>query len=753
MFLFLGNSSLTASAASPFKDVKTTHWAYSSIEWAFQKGLIKGYADGTFQPERPVTESQFVAMLIRYDCSSQNGFPAKVGEHSASGNYRYLINKHIPLNGYTNASLRDKPITRGQVAKVITAFNGLDLSTPHAAQYLYMQNLSSGQTGKRDYADFGVDRPMTRAQVTAFFQRLSKQGSCQMKGLKQKATGKDDVQIPLPLHFMGEETVKFPDPEKEKPSSPPSKLSNVEIKVEKPSLIANGVDSTFIHLTLKDCNGREIPYEQNHLFNVTSRNGAMIKDEDNDYDKVGLGYQLSGSSSTETDGPDLSVEVVAPKTSKEVTDKISFQVANGAANMACYKTPIDVNLTYAPQAEVRIEVDYETSKLSPKVLPMNQSAWVRATIVRPGGQTAYNFNGRIAFRSSKGASLGSSEVSVVNGVASTYLYPLSSESLVDDTITAEIVQMDSRYENELSSLVNKRYVFEVAYEPSLTINNACNREETEVAVVIDSSGSMKQNDPERLRVSKSKAFIRTLNATQNIATHFNSQGYLLDTGLPYPVSNRLNGVRQSGGTNIAQGLEKAFTHFTGNQKKVAILLTDGKSNEVKVLQMIDRAKREGITIYPIGLGKKQQLNEALLEKIAYETGGHYYHIEQNIHIGSAYQSILDRINCGTPPNSCLLPSYVFDTPVLEKKNNHVYMNTSINSSICGEVERVVVRFRSIDGDVDYELVYRGQDYFALKKEIAEIKGYTFYTEAVFLAFNAEGQKVGERTVVETLHVY
>ena len=113
-----------ASAASPFKDVKTNHPAYSAIEWAYKQGLIKGYADGTFKPDGTLTEAQFVALLVRFDCSAGN----------SSDVYRYMRSNNIPLNGYTNTKLRNKSITKGQVARIIAAFQGADFERSKCGQ-------------------------------------------------------------------------------------------------------------------------------------------------------------------------------------------------------------------------------------------------------------------------------------------------------------------------------------------------------------------------------------------------------------------------------------------------------------------------------------------------------------------------------------------------------------------------------------------------------------------------------------------
>ena len=41
------------------------HWAREDIEWAMEKGLLKGYPDGTFQPDKPVTRAELAVILHR----------------------------------------------------------------------------------------------------------------------------------------------------------------------------------------------------------------------------------------------------------------------------------------------------------------------------------------------------------------------------------------------------------------------------------------------------------------------------------------------------------------------------------------------------------------------------------------------------------------------------------------------------------------------------------------------------------------
>lgn len=43
----------------------TGHWAEADIRWCMEHGLMKGYPDGTFQPDKPVTRAELAAVLRR----------------------------------------------------------------------------------------------------------------------------------------------------------------------------------------------------------------------------------------------------------------------------------------------------------------------------------------------------------------------------------------------------------------------------------------------------------------------------------------------------------------------------------------------------------------------------------------------------------------------------------------------------------------------------------------------------------------
>ena len=54
-----------AAQAKPFKDVSVNHWANDAIANAVRQGWIKGFPDGTFKPDQPVTRAE-MALIIGY---------------------------------------------------------------------------------------------------------------------------------------------------------------------------------------------------------------------------------------------------------------------------------------------------------------------------------------------------------------------------------------------------------------------------------------------------------------------------------------------------------------------------------------------------------------------------------------------------------------------------------------------------------------------------------------------------------------
>jgi Ca-activated chloride channel family protein len=75
--------------------------------------------------------------------------------------------------------------------------------------------------------------------------------------------------------------------------------------------------------------------------------------------------------------------------------------------------------------------------------------------------------------------------------------------------------------------------------------------------------------------------------------------------------------------SLAQGIN--LLKMSESSSKIAILLTDGYSTDgvdkIPLDVALDMAKKEGVKVYPIGIGLPNEYNSAVLMKIAKETGG------------------------------------------------------------------------------------------------------------------------------------
>lgn len=122
----------TVTGKATFSDVDAKNWAYHYIGYLEKYDIIKGYADGTFGPDAPVTRAEFVTMAVRYYALFND---VKKGDYTV--NYKDLAKsywayadiayaKHIGwLNGYADGTFKgDNHITRAEVVTVTNHATG-----------------------------------------------------------------------------------------------------------------------------------------------------------------------------------------------------------------------------------------------------------------------------------------------------------------------------------------------------------------------------------------------------------------------------------------------------------------------------------------------------------------------------------------------------------------------------------------------------------------------------------------------------
>ncbi len=94
-------------------------------------------------------------------------------------------------------------------------------------------------------------------------------------------------------------------------------------------------------------------------------------------------------------------------------------------------------------------------------------------------------------------------------------------------------------------------------------------------------------------------------------------------------------------TSLAQGVN--LLKMSRSNSKVAILLTDGYSTpEIDRIPLdiaLDMAKKEGIKVYPIGIGHPNEYNKNVLLKIAKETNGVAFGASSSSELKEVYKKI------------------------------------------------------------------------------------------------------------------
>ncbi len=56
-------ASAESVSSQPYPDVNADRWSAAKIQWAKENEIVKGYPDGSFQPDKPVTRAELIAVL------------------------------------------------------------------------------------------------------------------------------------------------------------------------------------------------------------------------------------------------------------------------------------------------------------------------------------------------------------------------------------------------------------------------------------------------------------------------------------------------------------------------------------------------------------------------------------------------------------------------------------------------------------------------------------------------------------------
>lgn len=184
------------------------------------------------------------------------------------------------------------------------------------------------------------------------------------------------------------------------------------------------------------------------------------------------------------------------------------------------------------------------------------------------------------------------------------LEELKNQTVVGNTVSVNLTHF-SKY-----ILLNKTEfdkVWEQEIKPPTQEGNQANS--LDIALVLDSSGSMVDNDPNNIRLDVGKAFVDKLGDKDRATiVDFDDSVSLLSpfTSDKTLAKSAIDRIDSNGGTAIHLGVEKALNQFDTQARKSMknmIVLTDGEDNySYNYSALLKRAKDNNITVYTIGLG-------------------------------------------------------------------------------------------------------------------------------------------------------
>ncbi|MCF6309154.1 MAG: VWA domain-containing protein [Sulfurimonas sp.] len=118
-------------------------------------------------------------------------------------------------------------------------------------------------------------------------------------------------------------------------------------------------------------------------------------------------------------------------------------------------------------------------------------------------------------------------------------------------------------------------------------------------------------------------------------------------------------------TSLAQGVN--LLKMSKSKSKVAILLTDGYSTaEIDKIPLdiaLEMAKKEGVKVYPIGIGMPHEYNRNILLKIAEDTGGVAFGASSATELKEVYKKIDELEKSEIKSESFSNVNYYFQFPL------------------------------------------------------------------------------------------
>lgn len=182
VFSFAGNP-------KQFSDIKADHWAFEAVKEMSVTGIISGYPDGTFKPQRKVSYGEFIKMAVMAAEAAGDSEKARKGEHWAVPYYETGLNNFYFSDWDIDKKLLDCHIPRKDMALIASGIMGNvkvsdygnyseilssihDIDEKHSHEFYIVKAYATGVLSGYPDGSFKPEGTLTRAEAASVVLRL-----------------------------------------------------------------------------------------------------------------------------------------------------------------------------------------------------------------------------------------------------------------------------------------------------------------------------------------------------------------------------------------------------------------------------------------------------------------------------------------------------------------------------------------------------------------------------------------------------
>lgn len=215
-------------------------WCADQIDDMYKAGYINGYEDGSYRPDNEVTKLECISLFARamgsndaqndeilelahsqYDSALKSSSLVWGEDELAYMMYKGALNV-ADLTTYINGDAKDKPMTRGEAAVIITkAMGGVDKATSESAVSLHYKDARDIPTNILQYVkfvtdegimngiddEFCADGTVTRSQIAVMLKRVT--DKCDYSFKKARINSVDVENSTIVYAINGENETEF----------------------------------------------------------------------------------------------------------------------------------------------------------------------------------------------------------------------------------------------------------------------------------------------------------------------------------------------------------------------------------------------------------------------------------------------------------------------------------------------------------------------------------------------------------------